>query len=73
VSSGHQSPPTPDDYLVSHTEEVVEYKRFVYSLAETAAGAHREGGLLRRGEPVSEAEQATIDEIAAIFDEQPGA
>ena len=54
-------------------DEVVEYKRFVYSLAETAAGAHREGGLLRRGEPVSEAEQAALDEIAAIFDEPPPA
>jgi len=58
---------------VADGDEVVEYKRFVYSLAETAAGAHREGGLLRRGEPVSEAEQAALDEIAAIFDEQPGA
>ena len=51
-------------------EEVVEYKRFAYSLAESAARAHREGGLLRRAaSDISEAEQAALDAIAAVFDE----
>ena len=51
-------------------EEVVAYKRFVYSLADTVARAHREGGFLGiGGTEVSEHEQAALDEIAAIFDE----
>jgi len=55
-------------------DEVIEYKRFVYSLGETAAKAHKEGGFLGvGGKEVSEAEQAALDEIAAIFDEPPSA
>jgi hypothetical protein len=55
---------------VATPEEVVEYKRFAYSLAESAARAHREGGLLRRAaSDISEAEQAALDAIAAVFDE----
>lgn len=51
-------------------EEVVAYKRFVYSLADTVARAHREGGFLGiGGTEVSEHEQAALDEIAAVFDE----
>lgn len=51
-------------------EEVAEYKRFAYSLAQSAARAHREGGLLRRAaSEISEAEQAALDAIAAVFDE----
>jgi hypothetical protein len=51
-------------------DELVEYKRFVYSLAETVAHAHKEGGFLGiGGSPVSEREQAALDAIAAIFDE----
>ena len=52
-------------------DEVVEYKRFVYGLAESAARAHKEGGFLGiGGTEVSAAEQAALDEIAAIFDER---
>jgi hypothetical protein len=40
-------------------EEVEDYKRFVVTLAERVAAAHKEGG-----EPVSQAERAAIDEIA---------
>ena len=51
--------------------EVVEYKRFVFSLADTVAKAHKEGGFLGiGGTQVSEHEQAALDEIAAIFDEE---
>jgi hypothetical protein len=51
-------------------EEVVEYKRFVYGLAEAVARAHKEGGFLGiGGKEISEREQAALDEIAAIFDE----
>jgi hypothetical protein len=54
---------------VAADDEVVEYKRFVYGLAETVARAHKEGGFLGiGGKEVSEAEQAALDEIAAIFD-----
>jgi hypothetical protein len=52
-------------------EEVVEYKRFVFTLADTVARAHREGGFLGiGGTQVSEHEQAALDEIAAIFDKR---
>lgn len=54
----------------AHDDELVEYKRFVYSLAETVAKAHKEGGFLGiGGKPVSENEQKALDAIAAIFDE----
>src|SRR5918997_4246306 len=50
-------------------DEVVEYKRFVFSLAESVAHAHKEGGFLGvGGQEVSAGEQAALDEIAAIFD-----
>ncbi len=50
-------------------DEVVAYKRFVFSLADTVARAHREGGFLGLGgTQVSEHEQEALDEIAAIFD-----
>ncbi len=41
-------------------DEVDGYRRFVITLAEKVANAHREGGT-----SVSEAEQAAIDEISA--------
>jgi len=57
---------------VGTEDEVVEYKRFVFSLAESVARAHKEGGFLGiGGQEVSEREQAALDEIAAIFDEEP--
>ena len=56
---------------VGTEDEVVEYKRFVFSLAESVARAHKEGGFLGiGGQEVSEREQAALDEIAAIFDEE---
>lgn len=52
-------------------EEVVEYKRFVFGLAEAVARAHKEGGFLGLGgKEISASEQAVLDEIAAIFDER---
>ena len=59
---------------VGTEDDVVEYKRFVFSLAENVANAHKEGGFLGIGanrSQISEAEQAALDEIAAIFDEEP--
>ena len=54
-------------------DEVVEYKRFVYGIAETVARAHKEGGFLGiGGTEVSGSEQAALDEIAGIFDERQG-
>jgi hypothetical protein len=43
-------------------QEVDDYRRFVLSLAERVASAHREGG-----QEVSDAERAAIDEIAAAL------
>lgn len=54
---------------IATDEELREYKRFVFSVADTVARAHREGGFLGLGgTEVSEHEQAALDEIAAIFD-----
>lgn len=52
-------------------EEQTEYKRFIRSLSERVANAHREG-FLGRGERVSEAEQAAVDEIGATLDATEG-
>ncbi len=50
-------------------EEVADYKRFVYTIAETVARAHKEGGILGiGGKEISAREQAVLDEIAALFD-----
>lgn len=47
-------------------EEVEDYKRFVLTVAQAVANAHREGGVLGLGgKQVSEREQAALDEIAA--------
>jgi hypothetical protein len=49
-------------------EEVEAYKHFVMSVAEAAAKAHREGGVLGvGGKEVSEEEQRALDEIAATL------
>ncbi len=57
---------------VATEDDVVDYKRFVFGLAESVARAHKEGGFLGiGGKEVSESEQAALDEIAAIFDEAP--
>ena len=61
---------------VGTEDDVIEYKRFVYALAESVARAHKEGGFLGIGgkrKEISEPEQAALDEIAAIFDEAPPA
>jgi hypothetical protein len=48
-------------------EEVDEYRRFVLTLANRVAEAHREGFLGLSGEPVSDAERAAVAEIAAAL------
>jgi hypothetical protein len=49
-------------------EEVDAYGRFVLSVAEAAASAHKEGGVLGvGGQQVSDAERAALDEIAAAL------
>ena len=45
-------------------EEVDQYRRFVVTLANRVAEAHREGFLGLSGERVSEAEQTAVAEIA---------
>ena len=53
---------------VGTEDEVVEYKRFVFSLAESVARAHKEGGFLGMGgKEISPAEQAVLDEMAATL------
>jgi hypothetical protein len=49
-------------------EEVESYKRFVLSVGETVARAHREGGFLGiGGKEVTEREQAALDGVAATI------
>lgn len=54
-------------------EEVESYGRFVQTLAEKVASAHKEGGVLGvGGKPVSASEQAALDEIqSALANDQP--
>ena len=55
-------------------DEVIAYKRFVFSLADAVARAHREGGFLGLGgTEISDHEQEALYEIAAIFDEAQSA
>ena len=53
-------------------EEVDAYKRFVMSVAQAAAGAHKEGGFLGvGGQQVSEAENRALDEISTTLGTPP--
>jgi hypothetical protein len=51
-------------------EEVDEYRRFVVTLANRVAEAHKEGFLGLSGERVSEAEQTAVGEIAEALGTQ---
>jgi hypothetical protein len=49
-------------------EEVEAYRRFVMSVAEAAANAHKEGGFMGvGGKQVSDAEQTALDELASTL------
>ena len=49
-------------------EELDDYRRFVLTVAERVAQAHKEGGFLGvGGQRVSEREQAALDEVAATI------
>lgn len=53
-------------------EDVEHYKRFVVSVAQAAAEAHKEGGFIGiGGKQISAEEQAALDEIRATLDAQP--
>lgn len=53
----------------AESEDVEAYNRFVLDVARAAAEAHKEGGFIGiGGKPVSEAEQAALDEIAATLE-----
>ena len=53
-------------------EEVDAYKRFVMTVAQAAAAAHKEGGFLGiGGQKVSEAEEQALDEISITLGPPP--
>ena len=53
-------------------EEVDDYKRFVMTIAQTVAGAHKEGGFLGfGGTEISAAENAALDEISLALGAPP--
>jgi hypothetical protein len=53
--------------------EVDAYKTFVMTVAQAAAGAHKEGGFLGiGGKQVSDAENQALDEISAALGAPPG-
>jgi hypothetical protein len=55
-------------------EEVDAYKKFVMSVAQAAASAHKEGGFLGiGGTEVSEAEDKALDEISLTLGAPPSA
>ena len=52
--------------------EVDDYKRFVMTVAQEVAGAHKEGGFLGiGGKPVSDAENRALDEISSALGAPP--
>jgi hypothetical protein len=54
--------------------EVDEYKRFVMTLAQTVATAHKEGGFLGiGGKQISDAENQALDEISSALGSPPPA
>ena len=53
-------------------EETDAYKRFVMTVAQTVASAHKEGGVLGiGGKQVSDAENRALDEISAALGSPP--
>ena len=53
-------------------EEVDAYKRFVMSVAQAAASAHKEGGFLGiGGKEISDAENQALDEISTTLGAPP--
>jgi hypothetical protein len=50
-------------------EDMEAYRAFVVGVAQAAAEAHKEGGFVGiGGKPISDAEQAALDEIKSILD-----
>ncbi len=50
-------------------EDVEAYKAFVLAVAQAAAEAHKEGGFVGiGGKPISDSEQAALDELKGILD-----
>jgi hypothetical protein len=55
-------------------EDVDAYKRFVMTVAQAAATAHKEGGFLGiGGKEISDAENAALDEISTTLGAPPAA
>jgi hypothetical protein len=55
-------------------EEIDAYKRFVMTVAQAAASAHKEGGFLGiGGKQVSDAENQALDEISTALGSAPAA
>jgi hypothetical protein len=53
-------------------EELDAYKRFVMTVAQAVASAHKEGGFLGiGGKPISEAEDKALDEISIALGDPP--
>ena len=53
-------------------EEVDAYKRFVMTLAQAVASAHKEGGFLGiGGKEISDAENQALDEISTALGSPP--
>ena len=56
----------------STAEELDAYKRFVMTIAQAVAGAHREGGFLGiGGQQISDAENQALDEISTALGAPP--
>jgi hypothetical protein len=56
----------------SSAAEVDSYKKFVMTVAQAVAGAHKEGGFLGiGGKPISDAENQALDEISTAMGPPP--
>lgn len=55
---------------IATADEANEYRRFIWSLADRTARAHKEGGFLGiGGEEISAEERSVLDELGRLFDE----
>jgi hypothetical protein len=53
-------------------EEIDAYKRFVMTVAQAVAGAHKEGGFLGiGGKQISDAENQALDELSSALGAPP--
>ena len=72
ITTGHLRRAMSILHATATPEEADDYKRFVMTVAQAVAGAHKEGGFLGLGgTDISAAEDAALDEISLALGAPP--